>query len=115
MNRDPNKTSIMAQEALDRATNGRPNSNYGTIYRGFLDRGIPERDIIPRVNVLTFHAWKAKSRHVKKGEKGVRIVTYIPLPEKEDKKTGKMVAGGSRPKAATVFHISQTELDTVKA
>lgn len=70
-------------------------------------KGIPESDIKPRENVFTFNAWKALGRHVRKGEHGVAVVTFIECT-KEDKETGEKKAF-RRPWATTVFHVSQTE------
>ena len=58
------------QEALGRARTGESFSNYPAIFTGFMDKGIPEAEIIPRENVFTFHAWKALGRVVKKGGLG---------------------------------------------
>lgn len=97
-------------EALDRAENGQTWSNYPAIFRGLTAKGIPEQHIKPRENVFTFHAWKAKGRHVKKGEHGVKLLTYIPTEREEKKDDGTTeIKYGSRPWTATVFHISQTE------
>ena len=86
-------------------------SNYPTIYQGFIEKGIPEDQIQPRVNVFTYDAWRALGRHVRKGEHGVRVVTFI-----ECSKTVRDTATGEekketfrRPWTTTVFHVSQTE------
>ena len=100
-----------AQTALARARSGDVNSNYGPVYAGFMERGIAPEDIDPRVNVLTFAAWPALGRHVKKGEHGVKIVNWVQIPGKPDPETGKETASRSFPKTTTVFHISQTEPD----
>lgn len=97
----------IAQEALDRATSGQSLTNYSAIYQGFLERGIS--DIEPRVNVLTYQAWRAKGRQVCKGEHGVRVLTWIAVPEQKNA-AGEVVKGSRRvPHGATVFHISQTK------
>ena len=88
-------------EALSRATNNLSMLNYPAIYEGFEAKGIS--DIQPRVNIFTYHAWKAKGRQVRKGEHGVKVVTWI---KGTDKKTGKEK---TYPKRTTVFHISQTD------
>lgn len=98
---------IIQQEALKRATENTSESNYDAIFEGFMDKGIDEDDIIPRVNIFTYNAWKAKGRQVKRGEHGVKITTVIPIKIKdedtgEEKRAKKM-------KKTTVFHISQTE------
>ncbi len=93
--------TAIQSEALFRAENSLSTSNYPAIYSGFEEKGIS--DIQPRVNVFTYHAWKAKGRQVRKGEHGVRVVTWI---KGTDKKTGKEK---TYPKRTTVFHISQTD------
>lgn len=99
-----------AQDALDRATAGNSLSNFPAIIAGFRDRGIPEAEILPRVNVFTYAAWKAKGRYVRKGEHGVKIVayrSYSKLVEQPD--------GTSKPQTfktpcrSVVFHESQTD------
>ena len=97
----------MAKESLERAVTNQSLANYETIINGFIDMGIPESDIIPRVNVFTFNAWKALNRVVKKGEKGVRVITCIPCTKK-DKETGEEVKV-TKTKTTTVFHITQTQ------
>jgi hypothetical protein len=102
-------TIEIQQEALSRARGNLSTSNYAAIIAGFVDKGIAPDDITPRVNVLTFHAWKAIGRVVKKGEKGIKVTTWIPINEKRDA-SGKVTRkGGARPRTATVFHISQTK------
>lgn len=101
-------------EALARAERGQSVSNYPAIFAGFIDKGIPEDEIEPRVNVFTYQAWKAKGRQVRKGEKGVRVVTWITKPKKEDpnKRPGETSSkeGTYRfSKATTVFHVTQTD------
>lgn len=95
------------REALNRATTNASFSNYPAIFEGFLARGIAFDDIRPRENVFTYAAWRELGRQVRKGEHGVKVVTWIE-GEKEDKKTGKE----ERYKfcrTTTVFHISQTD------
>ena len=94
--------NIHAQEALSRARGNTSGLNYQTIFTGFMARGIPSSEIIPRENVLTYKAWQAIGRQVKKGEKGVRVTTWIRYTDK----TGQEVV---KPQSAYVFHISQTE------
>jgi hypothetical protein len=65
-------------------------------------KGIPEDQIIPRVNVFSYNAWKANGRQVRKGEHGVKCLTFIT-------KTGKNGREERRPWTVTVFHVSQTE------
>jgi len=92
------KTDI-SREALHRAQTNNSIANYGAIIAGFSERGLT--DIRPRENVLTYHAWQALGRQVKKGEHGVRVHTWITV-----EKNGERV---TIPKTTTVFHVSQTE------
>ncbi len=102
--------SAIRQEALSRATSGQSWANFPAIFQGFIEKGIPESEIRPRENVLTFEAWKALGRHVRRGEHGVRVVTWIETPAKVDAATGEEIRkAGRRPWSAVVFHISQTE------
>ncbi len=71
-----------------------------------MERGISEAEIEPRVNVLTFHAWRAVGRTVNRGEHGVQVVTWIDCEKKDD--SGEVVETYRRPKTAVVFHVSQT-------
>ena len=77
------KTEMQA-EALDRARTSQALTNYPAIYEGFMAKGIAEADIKLRENVFTFHAWKALGRSVKKGEHGVKVVTFITIAGKID-------------------------------
>jgi antirestriction protein ArdC len=105
----------MQQEALTRAVSSPSTMNYAAIVSGFMDKGIPESDILPRENVFTFNAWRALGRTVKKGEHGVKVVTFVPV-EKKDKDTGEVVDRYRKPHTTTVFHVSQTiELAPVKS
>ena len=94
-------------EALTRAVSSPSLANYPAIYQGFIDKGIPESEILPRENVFTFNAWKALGRTVRKGEHGVRICTVRQIV-KTDKATGEEKSY-SMPWYTTVFHVSQTE------
>ena len=97
-------------EALSRARGRQSLTNYPAIFAGFMDRGIPESEILPRENVLTYHAWRAVGRQVRRGEHGVRVCTWIPVPAKVDSSTGETLRpAGKRPKTAVIFHVSQTD------
>ena len=98
----------MEQEALGRAVGSQVLTNYPTIFRGFMARGIPEGDIRPRENVFTYHAWRALGRQVRRGEKGVKVTTWAPITEKNEE-TGERKVTGKRPWSAVVFHVSQTD------
>ena len=96
-------------ESLKRAVSGQSFTNFPAIFQGFAAKSIPESEIKPRENVFTFEAWKALGRVVRRGEHGVKVVTFIETKSKEvDEDTGerKIIR---RPWTTTVFHISQTE------
>src|SRR5713226_939850 len=95
------------EEALTRAVSGQSYSNFPAIFQGFAAKGIPESEIKPRENVFTFDAWKALGRVVRRGEHGVKVVTFIEHSV-EDKETGERKPV-RRPWRTTVFHVSQTE------
>ena len=98
-------------EALGRAVNGTTLSNYPAIFEGFMQKGIPEDQIQPRVNVFTFHAWKALGRSVKKGEHGVKVVTWILANGKQTEDGSEAESKGFRfCRTTAVFHVSQTEV-----
>ena len=101
----------VSQQSLTRAVSGQSVMNYSSIFEGFAARGIPMDDIRPRENVFTFWAWKALGRRVKKGEHGVKATTFVSVAGK--KTAGEDSAKGYRmPRTVTVFHISQTELES---
>ena len=100
-------TSKVASEALSNATGNASVANYPAIYEGFGAKGIAENDIQPRQNVFTYHAWRALGRTVKRGEHGVKVLTWIPMTKKND--DGEPENIGRRPRSTTVFHISQTQ------
>ena len=94
-------------KALHNAVTGESLMNYETIIVGFVEKGIAIDDIAPRENVFTFNAWKALGRVVKKGEHGVKVVTWVPCTKK-DNETGEE-ATYNKPHTTTVFHLSQTD------
>ena len=105
------RLSRSAIEALDRATTGQALTNYPAIFEGFIAKGIPEADIRPRENVFTFQAGRALGRSVRRGEHGVKVLTFVTCESKQrDPSTGEeKVFSYRRPHTTTVFHISQTE------
>lgn len=97
------------QEALRRAIEGQSVENEVRVIEAFMNRGIPEEDIIPRRNVFTYPAWQELGRQVRKGEHGVRLQVWISKPEERDE-SGKVTRKASTyPKYTTVFHVSQTD------
>ena len=105
------KVNERQTEALSRALTSQSWSNYPAIIQGFKARGIPEEQIQPRENIFTYQAWRALGRQVRKGEHGVKVVTFIQRDKKtEDKETGKInFETYSVPRSVSVFHISQTD------
>ena len=109
--RKHSRTAEQREEALRRATSSLSLTNYPAIYQGFLDKGIPESEIQPRVNVFTYEAWRALGRQVRKGERGVRVCTFVECSKAvRDTATGEEKQETfRRPWTTTVFHVSQTE------
>ena len=105
--------AALESEALSRATLGQSFANWPAIIAGFVERGIPESEIKPRENVLTFHAWRARGRTVRRGEHGVRVLSYVEYQRKDkDAEPGESSSRdhiGRRPISAYVFHVSQTD------
>ena len=101
------KQEIQA-EAIDRAQTGQSLMNYPAIYAGFMAKGITEADILPRENVFTFNAWKALGRSVKKGEHGVKVVTFITcMGAVRDPSTGEERATPTAGRTPRPFFISR--------
>ncbi len=96
------------EEALARIQAGMSN-NDAVVVASFAARGIHPDEIEPRENVLTFKAWKAKGRHVKRGEKAVRVQVFAVV-EHADPETGEK-ATTKTCRSAYVFHVSQTAPD----
>lgn len=104
------------QQALSRAQSNLSFANYPAIIEGFLAMGIPLEEIKPRENVLSYAAWRALNRTVKKGEHGVKVTTWIDCERKEKQPDGSdKKVPAKRCTSATVFHVSQTCLIGEKA
>lgn len=58
-------------------------------------------------DIFTFRRWKAQGFVVRKGEKGTKIVTFVPVKAKDD--DGKESVVGKRRKTAVVFCRHQVE------
>lgn len=84
------------QATVDKAQRGMSIHNDTLVIAAFQERGI---EATPRVDVFTFNAWLAKGRVVRKGQKGVKIVTFFEKPD-----------GTKVSRSVTVFHVSQTDL-----
>ncbi|HEY2787420.1 MAG TPA: ArdC-like ssDNA-binding domain-containing protein [Fimbriiglobus sp.] len=105
------------QEALSRAAGGHSFGNWPAILAGFVAKGIPADDIRPRENVFTYHAWRALGRQVRRGEHGVKVVTFVDVRSKSPAPVETPTDGtgptrrtsGRRPWTATVFHLTQTD------
>lgn len=67
-------------------------------------------DVEPRVTVLTYKAWKAKGRQVLRGEKALRVMVWAPVFSKAERdEAGRPKVVGMRQRAASLFHVSQTD------
>jgi antirestriction protein ArdC len=106
------KREDTAIQALQNAITHESTINYEAIFDGFAEKGIDANNILPRQNIFTFNAWRALGRIVRRGEHGVKVVTWIRCTKK-DKETGEDV-GYMKPNTTTVFHISQTDALPVK-
>lgn len=91
--------TIQCLDSLQRAKNGDSLANYPAIISGFIEKGINPLEIKPRENVFSYDAWLALGRQVRKGETGVKCVTY-----RDNEKTSKKFVC-----RVAVFHISQTD------
>lgn len=101
MRRTPEEIARLQQEALRRAKSSQSLINHALVIEAASARGW--MDAIPGENVLTFNAWKALGRTVKKGEKAFVKLPVLFQKEDSDERVRTM---------ASVFHISQTkELD----
>jgi hypothetical protein len=97
------------EQALERIQSMGFGRNDAICVMAFADRGIDPEQIEPRVNVLTFRAWRAAGRQVAKGATGVPVKTWVPCKDsKRETKEGEERKGRLRPKTARLFHISQT-------
>ena len=97
--------AAMQTAALGRAREGRACTNDLLIIAAYAAKGI---DAHPRVDVFTFNAWMALHRHVRKGEHGVRVLTYA---QKDTVKSDGTTEEQSFPVSAVVFHVTQTDSD----
>lgn len=109
--RSPAERERMAREALARAEENLSEANYRAIIDGFVAKGIAEAEILPRQNVLTYLAWQAKGRQVRRGEHGVQIFTLLACTRKEtDPETNaETEIAVQKRRRTTVFHVSQTD------
>lgn len=110
----PTRTE-MAKQALQNALNERSLANYPAILEGFVEKGIALEDIRPRENVFTYNAWQALGRQVRRGEHGVKVLTWVDAKGKQvqDGTDGNDQPGYRFSRTTTVFHISQTDPVTV--
>lgn len=104
----PEQRTAIQQESLTRAVTGVTMTNYPAIFEGFMAKGIPEHEIIPRSNIFTFNAWRALGYSVKKGEHGVKVITWVTAKGKETQDGDEAKQAGFKfAKTTTVFHVSQ--------
>jgi len=100
--------AAMQTAALGRAREGRTCTNDLLIIAAYAAKGI---DAHPRLDVFTFNAWKALHRHVRKGEHGIRVLTYA---HKDTVKFDGTMEEDSFPVSAVVFHVTQTDSDQAR-
>lgn len=105
----PSERREMELEALSRARGSLSFANFPAVITEFAARGIPPSEISPKENVLTYHAWRALGRQVRKGEKGVKVLSWIPNAAKANDEDDGKARKSMRPVTAVVFHVSQTE------
>ena len=55
----------------------------------------------PYVNWFTYRRWFAQGYQVQKGEKGIKLTSWIPITKKDEE--GNEISAGRRPKGYTVF------------
>lgn len=95
--------AMHAQEALQRAQSSTSIANHHTVYAALAEAGLTG---VPGVDVLTFQAWRATNRMVRKGEKALCfLVTVI----NGSKKTDDGDVSCRIPRRVAVFHVSQTD------
>lgn len=99
----PEEVRARQVEAVERCKRSASIRNELAVVAGFLERGIPEAEILPRINVFTYGAWQAQGRQVKRGEKSLRLSVWVPIPGDPGQEP-KLIA-----RTAHVFHVSQTE------
>src|SRR5713226_6351951 len=61
----------------------------------------------PRKNCFTYQTWKAKGYYVRKGEKAIRSMTLVEVPEQDQE--GKEPETRVYPKTVYLFYIKQVE------
>ena len=107
----PTERQARNAEALNRAQSGSSEKNEMIAELWATDAGYPSPQA--RVNILTYAAWRALGRQVRKGEHGCKLETWIPCgPEpapNERDENGKLKRRAMRRKLTTVFHEAQTD------
>jgi antirestriction protein ArdC len=101
----PEEREQMQRAALERARNPRLGPNIARVLAECAERGFVDPPPVPGRTVLTFTAWRALGRTVRRGERGIRIPVVIPTPN--DPETGE--PGRRIIHTAAVFHVSQTD------
>jgi hypothetical protein len=61
----------------------------------------------PYIDVFTYNRWTAQGYHVKKGEHGIHISTFVPI--KKQNENGEVKIVGRVPKTSVVFCRCQVE------
>lgn len=68
-------------------------------------------DCEPYEDVFTYGRWKALGQQVQKGERSIKLQTWIPIVDKDE--NGDPVTTGVRPKTASLFCRCQTRPETI--
>lgn len=97
------------RQALQNAQGNPSMSNFGVVIEAFAARGFDPCDIDTKVNVLTYNAWQALGRQVRRGEKSVKVTTWAPIQDQDTPPAGTTPSVRLRPVTACLFHISQTD------
>lgn len=107
--------AAIAEQALNNARADRSFINYPAIIEGFISKGIAAEEITPRENVFTYNAWLALGRQVRKGQRGVKILTMVAAKGKQSESGEGTSKTFKFPKTVSVFHITQTDAIALEA
>lgn len=103
--KDDNKETPEA--ALQRIAGGFSGNDVAVVMI-FASLGVDPDEILPRENVLTFKAWKAKGRKIAKGVNSISVPVYIPAKGKQEAEGDDEKPGSMMKRRARLFHESQT-------
>jgi len=107
--------ATIAEQALANARAEKSFANYPAIIAGFIEKGIAPEEISPRENVLTYNAWLALGRQVRRGEHGVKVLTMVAAKGKPAEDGQGASKSFKFPRSVAVFHITQTDAVALEA